>query len=60
MNGRASAGPGRTSSVIAAWVCHLLVTLPMLGAGIGKAFHLAPERVMTMFATTYHLAWPDP
>jgi hypothetical protein len=38
----------------------LLVTLPILGAGIGKAFHLAPERVMTMFATTYHLAWPDP
>ena len=27
----------------------------MLGAGVGKTFHLAPQRVLSMFEGTYHL-----
>jgi hypothetical protein len=27
----------------------------MLGAGVGKTLHLAPERVLSMFETTFHL-----
>jgi hypothetical protein len=40
---------------MAGLVIHALVALPMLVAGVGKAFHLAPERVNALFATTFQL-----
>jgi hypothetical protein len=43
------------SSAIAGLICHAVVTLPMLAAGIGKTFRLAPRHVLEMFATQYHL-----
>jgi hypothetical protein len=49
-----SSSNSRTSR-IAGLTGHVLVALPMLVAGVGKAFHLAPERVNAMFATTFHL-----
>jgi hypothetical protein len=42
-------------SKIAGFVLHALVTLPMVVAGVGKAFHVAPGRVLSMFQTTFHL-----
>jgi hypothetical protein len=53
-----SGAPSRSArrpAAIAGFVCHVLVTLPMLGAGIGKAFRLAPQHVMAMFESQYHL-----
>ena len=34
---------------------HVVVVIPMIVAGIGKAFMVAPLRVLDMFATEFHL-----
>jgi hypothetical protein len=37
------------------YVLHALVVLPMIVAGIGKLFEVAPQRVLDMFKHTFHL-----
>jgi hypothetical protein len=35
---------------------HVVVVIPMIVAGVGKAFMVAPLRVIDMFATQFHLS----
>jgi hypothetical protein len=44
-----------TAALIGGWLCHVLVTVPMIGAGIGKAFRVAPQRVLDLFQNKWHL-----
>ena len=48
-------GSVKSKSVLIGFLFHVVVVNPMIVAGIGKAFMVAPQRVLDMFANKFHL-----
>lgn len=45
----------KSTPTLFGFLLHVVVVIPMIVAGVGKAFMVAPQRVIDMFANQFHL-----